>query len=311
MKITYFAKFNKNKYAEVVEKPISAALKKLGHTVYELDVMTTEAKELIDTANKSDIFLFHNGGVVPKAEEGDELTFYMGLNGLLSLLSQIKVRKIMWYLDRVDGIGDIFMNRTLQFVDHAFLNDDTWVRRHKFENVYGLHLGATERPLGKFREDLACDIAFVGRVFDGREEVINGLKGMFGGKFKVFSDIWGKDFDDLCQSAKIIIQPKWLMNDFYWQDQIYHILSSGGFLVHPRLYGLVEEGLEDGNHYIGFSSLEELVGGIEFFLKPENNDKRKTLSNKGRTFVNTRLSWEERLKTIFSVIKNNLIEKQK
>jgi hypothetical protein len=308
MKICYFAQFNNNPYAELEEKPISEALRKLGHQVFEFDVIETDPKKLLESANKSNIFLFHDGGIKIGLENIDELNFYMGMAGLSNLLSQIKCLKVMWRFDRVVGLGENFMAKILPLIDYGFLNDDTWVRRHKYPNAYGLHMGTTERPLGKYKKDLACDIAFVGQVYGGRAEIIEILKKQYGRRFQVFGNIWGKDFDDLCQSAKIMFQPKWLMNDFCWTDQIYHILSAGGFLVHPRLHGLKEEGLDEGSHYVGYTILEELLAGLEFFLKPENEEKRKQVAQQGRTFVLYNFTWEKRLETMFKIIKENLIK---
>ncbi len=308
MNITYFGKFNNNKYADLIEKPISEALKNLGHKVYEFDVMTADAKELVKRANKSDIFLFHNGGIEIDPEKSDELRFYMGITGLQNLLNQITCQKVMWYFDRVIGAGEELVERILPLIDCGFFNDDTWVRRHKWENAYGLHMGTIERPDGQFRKDLECDIAFIGRVYGGREEILTPLKQRYGRKFRIFGDIWGKDFDDLCQSAKIIFQPKWLNNDFCWTGQIYQVLGAEGFLVHPRLYGLKEEGFDEGTHYVGYTIYEELLAGLDFFLKPENDEKRKLMAKQGKMFVLTNFRWEERFKTIFEIIKNKLIK---
>ena len=310
MKICYFGKFENNPYAGLEEKPISQALKKLNNEVFELDVAESDAKEVIDEANKTDIFLFHNAGMNLGIEQNlGKLPFYTGLSGLYQLLQAIKPIKVIWYLDRIVGFGEEFMSTILPSIDFAFLNDDTWVRRHKWQNTYGFHQGTTERPLGQYRKDLACDIAFIGKIYGGRLEIISKIKQAYGGKFRIFNDIWGKDFDDLCQSAKIIFQPKWGMNDFCWSDQIYHTLSAGGFLLHPRLHGLKEEGFVDGEHFVGYTIEEELAAAIDFFIKPENDEKRKLVAQQGRKYVLDYFTWEMRLKEMLKIIKNNQIKK--
>lgn len=305
LKICYFGKFEDNKYADTHEKEIGKALKNLGYTVYELDEAKTTVKELLEKANKSDLFLFHNGGV----ETIDTTTFYMGLSGLISLLRQIKCPKVFWFKDRVLGLGEVWADMILKEVNFGFFNDDTWVRRHKYTNAYGLHLGTSERPQGEPREDYKCDIAFVGRVYEGRKEIIELLKQQYGLKFKVFDNVWGKDFDDLMQSVKIFIQPKWLQNDFLWTDNIYRIMGGGGFILHPRLYGLKEEGFEDGTNFVGYTELTELLAEIDFFLKPENIKIRESLIKNSKEFVLANCTWEKRLEKMMKIIKDNLLQK--
>jgi hypothetical protein len=305
MKITYFSKFEDNKYSVLEEEPIVRALRDLGHQVFQFDVVKADPQKMIEQANKSNLFLFHTGGVIAD----DELSLLMGLAGLTDLLNRITVPKIMWFFDRVMGPSERFVETMLSVVDYGFFNDDTWVRRHKWENASCLHEGCETRPLGQKRKDLECDIAFIGNVWGGRGEIMDALKKMYGRKFRIFSDIWGKDFDDLCQSARVIFQPKWLMNDFCWTDQIYHVLSAGGFLLHPRLHGLKEEGLEDGKHFIGYSIPEELIAEIEFFMKPENWEKMEEVKKFGRQFVIENYTWSQRLKSMFETIKEDLLKK--
>ena len=299
MRITYFGRFN----GQYPERHISKALKKK-HQVIEIDVEKGDVRELVKQANKSDMLLFHNAGMDLGIEQDiGKLPFYMGLSGLYQLLEKIPCKKVMWYLDRVVGFGEEYMATILPSVDYAFLNDDTWVRRHTWENIYCLHEGTHKRELGKYREDLACDVAFIGKVYGGRQEIISKLKLALGKKFRMFD---GKDFDDICQSAKIVFVPKWGMNDFYWDNDVYRVLSSGGFLLHPRLHGLKESGVDEGAHFVGYSLEEELGAALDFFLKPENAEKRKQVAQQGRDYVLSFHTWDKRVEQMLSVIKDNL-----
>lgn len=298
LKITYFGRFKNNKYAEIHENKISEALKKLGCIVHEFDVTEQDFEKILKSADKSDMFLFHDGGVSTE----DNTTFYIGLAGLQGILSQIKCKKVFWLFDRVMGLGDVWADTVLKMVDCGFFNDDTWVRRHKYENAHGLHMGVSEIPTGTKRDDMVCDVAFVGRVYGKREEFVRDMKLNFGKNFKVFSDVWGNDFADLCQSARVIVQPKWLMNDFLWTDSIYRTLSAGGFLIFPRLQGLKEEGFNDGTTYVGYVQFPELVAEIDFFLKPENEETRQTLIKQGRDLVLKNFTWEQRLEKLLKTV---------
>ena len=305
MKIVYFGKFKNNPYSKIEEEEISKALKQLGHKVLEFDIAEANAKELIETANKSNLFLFHNGGV----ETESELKFLLGLEGLKKILSSIKCEKVFWFFEKTLGLGRDLIYKISPFVDCGFLNDDTFVRRIKDSNLSGLHLGTSKKPLGKHRKDLECDIAFIGRIYGERINLTGLLKREYGRKFRIFENIWGQEFDDLCQSAKIIVSPRFPMDDFCWNSQIYQVLGSGGFLIHPRLYGLKEEGFEDGGHYVGYTFIEEVLAEIEFFLKPENDEKYQTIKKQGRDLVLKKFTWEERLRDMFWIIKREKLNK--
>ena len=118
----------------------------------------------------------------------------------------------------------------------------------------------------------------------------------------MFNGVWGNDFYDVCQTAKIIVAPQFPEDDFYWSDRIYRVLGAGGFLIHPRLYGLKQENFENKKHYITYHTWNELVFHLEHFLKPEYDKERRKIAQQGKEFVLKHFTYNQRLKEIFKKI---------
>lgn len=294
MRILYFTNL---KYLKHLSKDIEEALKKLGHNVLTINDQDFKMDELITNANICDMFLFHQGGV----STDNEYEFRLSLARLHTILQSIKTKKTLWFVDKVWGSSDLMMESIVSMVDWAFINDDTWVRRHKYPNVSTLHCGVgKKRPLGKFNKELECDIAFIGKVYGTRTVFVENLRQQFGRRFKVFQGVHDKEFDDLCQSVKIIVSPNFPMDDFYWSNRIYKILGCGGFLIHPRLFGLKEEGFIEGKHYVGYKSWNELLFHLDHFLKPENHNELNSIAQNGRDFVHKNFNYIKRLKELLS-----------
>ena len=270
-------------------KEIEKALKNLGHKVIVLNE-DADVQNIIDIANKSDLFLFHKG---VKAE--GHFDFQVTLARFQNILERIKCKKVLWFMERVWGLNEPYLDEIKSFVDKIYLTDGTFIRQNQ-EDFTFLPVGAELRE-GKYNKELECDVAFTGQIYGIRSFVFNSLKQKLGRKFRIFNNIWEQDFADLCATAKIIIDPKFPSNDFYWTNRIYQTLACGGFLIHPRLQGLIEEGFIAGEHYIDYSSIEDLEFAIESFLKPEAEEARKQIAKKGKEFV-SQFTWEERLKTL-------------
>jgi len=274
MKIIYY---NSN---EQIDKDIITALKQLKHKV--IPVTSLDFKE-------ADLFLFRNT-IIPT---NDFIKFFNGLADLRSLLSKMKCKKALWFTNKVMGLGRDFLEQIIPLVDKTFLNDDTWIRRHDYD-ITPLHLGAGELKEGEYNKKYDCDIAYNGLIYPPMTNWINTLKRIYGSRFKLFN-VSGKDFADLCASAKIIITHRFPFDDFYWNDQIYKTLAVGGFMIHPRLYSM---DLKDREHYISYDTITELIDAIDWFLKypPE----RDSIASEGMREVKKNFTYKERLKQLLS-----------
>ena len=269
---------------EEIDKDIIEALKKLKHKVIPVDNL--------DFQETADIFLFRQTIL-----STDSLSIFFNKEiELQKVLTSIKCKKVFWFTDKIMGLGNNFLEAIVPLVDAVFLNDDTWIRRHDYKNIYPLHLGAGEIIEGKYNSEYDTEIAFNGNVYQPMGDWIDALKKIFRNKFKLYN-VSGKDFADLCASAKIIIASRFLLTDFYWDDKIYKTLVSGGFMIYPRTYGLE---LKDGEHYIGYSSFTELVDAINWFLGHPAD--RSGISSDGRKEVLKNYTYTNRLKELLSKI---------
>jgi len=268
---------------EQIDKDIIKALKKLKHKVILV--------EDLDFKETADLFLFRNT-IIPTDSFPD---FFNKLIELQKVLTGLKYKKALWFTDKVMGLGQDLLETIIPLVDATFLNDDTWIRRHDYK-IYPLHLAAGDMEEGKYEKKYDVDIAYNGIVYPPMANWVGNMKHIFGSRFKLFN-VSGKDFADLCASAKIMIIPRFLFDDFYWDDKIYKTLALGGFVIHPRLYGM---DLKDGEHYISYDSLTELVDATNWFLKypPE----RDSIVSKGMAEVKKNFTYKNRLKELLSKI---------
>jgi hypothetical protein len=286
LKIIYFANFG-NQGSNFVEEDIKSALEKIGHEV--IPVHEKDYKQLKNI--KADMFLFHKGGVGK----------YISLQDFIILLNHITCKKVMWYFDPIKLFPEreIEIETIAQYIDYGFLVDDTWRRRHKFNNLYSLKEGIGTVYKGKFRKELECDVAFAGTPYGKREEFIAVLKQHYGNKFKAFNNVFGQDMADLCASAKIIVAPDYPTNEFYWSSRIYLTLGLGGFMVHPDCYGLKPE-LVEGTHFAGYKGMKELIMTIDYFLEKEED--RKKIQEQGQKKVLETCNFQDRLETMLETI---------
>jgi hypothetical protein len=293
MKIIYFANFN-NVNSNFIEEDIKLALERLGH-----EVIPVHERDYSKLQNiKADMFLFHKGGVGR----------YISLSDFIVLLNHITCKKVMWYFDPIKLIPEREneIETISQYIDYGFLVDDTWRRRHKFDNLYSLKEGIGKIFEGNVRKEFECDIAFAGNPYGKREEFITILKQKYGNRFKVFNTVFGQDLADLCVSAKITVAPDFPTNEFYWSSRIYLTLGLGGFMVHPDCYGLKPE-LIEGTHFAGYKGMNELIATIDYFL--ENEEQRKTIQKQGQEKVLQSCNFIDRLETMLEIVFPN--EEQK
>ena len=290
MKIVYWGNV-KNTPHPTVDQEILKALKEVAE-VKLFDIKDLNVKKLVDEANQSDLFLFH--GQVPTSDETISLLI---MEQIQLVLRSITCKKVLWFMEKVWLAKGGVVERLIPAVDYAFFSDETWVRRMK-ETIYSLHPASSIKPLkGKYRTELACDIAYVGTIYGVRGREYEFLKENYGDGVKFFENKFGQDLADLCKSAKIMVIPRFPFDDFFWSDRIYTYLSYGAFVVQQRTYGLKEEGFEDGKHYFDYEKDEDFTALLNSVLAKGNEGMRKSIAKKGQEFVKG-ITYRERVKRI-------------
>lgn len=293
MRIVYWGNV-KNTPHPTADGEILKALKRVADVQF-FDIKQFDMGKLISGSNEADLFLFH--GQVPTS---DEVTSMLMVERIQVVLQAIKCKKVMWFMEKVWlGKGNI-VEKLLPEVDYAFFTDGTWVRRVK-EKVHFLPTASPMKPLrGKYRTDLACDIAYVGQMYGPRTQEYEFLKEHFGDGIKCFNDKFGQDFADLCVSAKVMVVPRFPFDDFFWSDRIYQMLACGAFVVHQRAYGLKEEGFRDGVHYFEYERDQDFMALMESVFEKGMEKMRKNIAKTGKFFVKGH-TYLERVQTLLKI----------
>lgn len=295
MKICYWGNV-KNCPKPTEDQEVLKALKEVAEVKF-FDIKDFDMEKLIEGANTSDMFLFH--AQVPTA---DEVTQMLIVERIQLVLQSITCKKVLWFTEKVWMGKANIIERLLPYVDVSFFADETWVRRIKEANVYPLHPAAPIKSLkGKYRPDLACDIAYIGQMYGVRPREYEFLKENLGDGIKFFDNKFGQDLADLCKSAKIILTPRFPFDDFYWSDRIYRYLSSGALVVHQRTQGLKDEGFEDGKHFFEYERDQDLIALLGTLLEKGAEKTLMTVARSGKKFVKDH-SYRERVKVLLSLI---------
>jgi len=286
MKVIYLANFN-NVPSNFVEEDIKYALEELGHEV--IPVHEKDYKKVLNM--KADMLLFHKAGIGR----------YISLQDWIVMLNHITCKKVMWYFDPIKLLPEReqIVETISQYIDYGFLVDDTWRRRHKFDNLYSLKEGIGTVFEGKVRDEFKCDVAFMGKLYGVREQFAGILKDRYRDKFKIFENAYGQNLADACVSAKIVVAPPYPTNEFYWSSRFYLTTGLGGFMVHPDCYGLKEE-FEEGKHFAGYRGMDELIPTIDYFL--EHEQERKAIQQEGQRRTLEVARFKNRLQTMLDII---------
>lgn len=288
MKILYLGNFG-NKFSDKTEEHIKFAFEQLGHEVITFEEKEFNTQRLLSI--KADLFLFHKGGE----------NFGVGLPRLIELLNKMTIQKVCWYFDKAWKGREIWLDRVTPFVDYMFVTDETWARRRNFNNVRILRQGIGNENLskGKVVEKYKGDTAFVGASYGQRYSFVEALKEVYGGGFKTYNNVFGRDLYDLCASTKIFVAPLFPQDNFYWSSRVYMIIGSGGFLLHPKLEGIKTE-FEDKKEIVYYRNGRELKEYIDYYL--EHETERLSIQEAGYKKCIENFTYLDRVKNMLGAI---------
>lgn len=286
--IVYLANFS-NEGSDKTEEHLIKSFDKLGHKIHRYDERDFNVQKITSFVKEvnADMFLYHKGG--------DAIGVVV--TQLVQLLTQLTCTKVCWYFDKVYGDRTHWMETIIPYTDFVFLTDETWARRNNYSNVYILRqgIGKSADVIGDRYEN---DIVFLGSVYGERQKFVDGLREVYGDRFKIINDKFNEDLIDLCTKTKIFVAPLFPQDNFYWSSRIYMILGSGGFLIHPRLEGLKEEFSAD--ELVTYRDGLDLKEKIDFYLA--NDSERIRIQKAGHKKVIQDYTYDKRVESLMKTI---------
>lgn len=108
------------------------------------------------------------------------------------------------------------------------------------------------------------------------------------------------------EGAKVYRAAKLSIGDDQWNapgfvsNRLFQAMSAGGAMyMQKRVPGLEQLlGLQDGVHYIAWDTLQDLFAKIGFWLRPENEARRKSIAENGRILMSDRHSFRHRVQEL-------------
>lgn len=305
MLVAYVGNF---KPSHSTENHLATTLEKLGHQVIRLQ--EDELTDLwITPALKCDLFLFTRTW-------GKSVTMEH-----LAILKEYHIPTVSYHLDlyvglqRDGGIDHDPFWRT----DYVFTPDgdptSLGVFRSKSINHFYLKPGVLKDECYIKEEEIKRDLIFVGSYrgyhpeWPYRHQLIDWLKGTYS-QFELWGPqgrghVRGEELNALYAGTKIVIGDS-LVKDFthqyYWSDRVYETMGRGGFLIHPKVFGMGDE-FNDREHLVfyEFGDFKGLKEKIDYYL--EHDSEREKIRRQGHEFVKNNCTYTNRLQEMFEILR--------
>jgi hypothetical protein len=303
------------------ENHVKQALRNLGHECLPVQERGLDWSTLpgLVSQNQPDLMLWTRTGGFDPADLGEQERAIKSLN----------VPTAGIHLDRWVGLArepDVFRSPFFR-VDYLFTadggHDDFW-RQHGINHYWSppAILSDEAKRVGVFRQEYAADVGFVGNLRKYghlewqpyRHSLYRFLSLTYRGRFKLWEGgIRGQDLADLYASVKVLIGDSCLAGNpsNYWSDRVPETLGRGGFLIHPRVEGLMEGVLNkgpgqfiEGKHLFGYDlgDFDNLQSNINYYLLDDKQDERRAIAEAGRQHVLATATYEHRLERVLSTV---------
>lgn len=179
----------------------------------------------------------------------------------------------------------------------------------------GVSLGECEP--GMYRSDLASPIAFVGN-WQGdyhpesahRHQLVKWLSETYGSTCAFWPRpghhaLRGADLRDLYASVDVLVGDSCFCGSSlknYWSDRIPESLGRGGYLLHPAVVGMGEQGFVNGETLGTWSAGQwgQLARAIEWAL--DNPDERRSVAAAGKALVVKKHTYERRMEQLVELL---------
>lgn len=261
-----------------------------------------------------------------------------GSFGIAELIQRFKNKGIVtigYHLDYWKGLPreqDVGTHPwwTLDYIFTADGGSNDWYRDQGINHHY-VKAGVVKRDchLGQYREEFACDVAFVGSYhyhpeWSYRPRLIDWLSETYGDRFRRYAGdvqpwgtVRGSALNDLYASAKVIVGDTLCLgynHPDYFSDRLFETTGRGGFLIFPQIKGLEEcfaykDFLtinKDRTQEIATYQYDNFAGlrdTIEFYLR--NEDKREKVRLAGHQRTKQDHTYHNRANEIFNILKQD------
>lgn len=223
---------------------------------------------------------------------------------------------------------------TLDYIFTADGGSNEWYRSQGINHHY-IKAGIVERDcyIGNYREEYACDVAFVGSYnyhpeWKYRPQLIDWLANTYGERFRRYGGdtqwgtIRGSALNDLYASVKVIVGDTLCLNfdhPNYFSDRLFETTGRGGFLIFPEIDGIrdcfntddwddidcrmMTNSSNDELITYGFENFGNLRNAIDKALA--NEVARESIKLNGHERTKRDHTYTNRANEIFDILKND------
>lgn len=122
----------------------------------------------------------------------------------------------------------------------------------------------------------------------------------------------GSNLYNFDAGARLYRAAKLSIGDNQWGDRavgfvsnrLFQALGAGGaLLMHQHVPGLdTLLGLKDGEHYVEWTTLDDLKNKVQYWLHPSHEAERRELADAGRDYAHMHLSFDARVRELMEIV---------
>lgn len=308
------------------ENDVRKALESMGHSVICIQEDKAAAIALGPTIQAADLLLW--------TSTWDSTDLAAHVDGIVYQCARKNIPSAALHLDvfwGTDRGGRQWWRNPMWKLQHAFTADgDHQAEFARFGvNHHWLPPGVRHDAAhdGTYRDEYACDVAFVGsngvgyheEVWPYRRQLVDELRSMCARRGWVFRNPGGDEpkiergeaMNDFYASAKVTVGDSLCPareGTRYWSDRVYEATGRGGFLVMPRIHALGSDpnpGAGDAEFYrpalpqYPWGDFAALEGTISRYL--DNTDERRRIQDGCAEQTRKMHTYVHRMQTLLQV----------
>jgi len=297
--------------AHSTENDVRDALKQLGHQVIQVQEDSPHSLETLPKLN-CDVVLWTRTWSMPQIYEA----VLQAKSGGRAVIG--------FHLDRWWGLArehQVTSEPFFQLCDLMVTADGG--PHAKWDQVGVNHLWmppavSNRAKKGKVQTQFQRQIGFVGSwrsyhpEWAYRRDLVQFLHETYGRAFRPWpranQQIRGRDLEDLYASVDVVVGDSCLAGgvSYYWSDRIPETLGRGGFLIHPEVEGMADQGFIDGETLVTYNlkqnNFDELKSKIDEWTQRQD---RLVVSENGMRLVHQKHTYLNRMKDLLTYCKEN------